>query len=175
MNEKNWSLWRHAAVTQCKQSKLRDTQLEEWEEVLPSPPMRSDSLRRTLTSSGLLSLGLWTHERNITGPTFIQATAVSLLPPSVGLYSLLSGTDLSKADCSLHGLWLFLYPCMRPWFRLVLAFARVWCGGGTRFSLRSCLELCHHPQRVPVRVNARVCVCVLSDGCCSLRLHTAVK
>lgn len=87
MNEKNWSLWRHAAVTQCKQSKLRDTQLEEWEEVLPSPPMRSDSLRRTLTSSGLLSLGLWTHQRNITGPTSTQATTVSLPPPSVGLYS----------------------------------------------------------------------------------------
>ncbi len=44
------------SVTQRRQSELRDTQLEEWEEVLPSPPMLSDSLRRNLTSGGVSSL-----------------------------------------------------------------------------------------------------------------------
>lgn len=47
MNEKNWKIWAGdvaCAVTSrtVTQPELRDTQLEEWEEVLPSPPMLPD-------------------------------------------------------------------------------------------------------------------------------------
>lgn len=63
-------------------SELRDTQLEEWEEVLPSPPMLSDSpsSRTNLSSGGVLSLDSPLTWRNIRKLTFIRPPAVSLLP-----------------------------------------------------------------------------------------------
>lgn len=81
---KNWSLHSlyymtsHAGPPSCRQSKLRDTQMEEWEEVLPSPPMLSDSLssRTNLTSSGVLSLDVKLYQRNITGLTLVESRAL---------------------------------------------------------------------------------------------------
>lgn len=63
-------------------SELRDTQLEEWEEVLPSPPMLSDSpsSRTNLSTGGVLSLDSPLTWRNIRKLTFIRPPAVSLLP-----------------------------------------------------------------------------------------------
>lgn len=77
------------AVTQCRQSELRDTQLEEWEEVLTiTPPCSPDSARaERLTSGGLSSppdSGL--SGGNITELTFVQSEP---LPAHVGPCSLL--------------------------------------------------------------------------------------
>lgn len=75
------------AVTQCRQSELRDTQLEEWEEVLTiTPPCSPDSARaERLTSGGLSSpLDSGLSDGNITELTFVQSEP---LPAHVGLCS----------------------------------------------------------------------------------------
>ncbi|KAK9532343.1 hypothetical protein VZT92_009731 [Zoarces viviparus] len=77
----------HSDVThgspQCRQSELRDTQLEEWEEVLASPPMLPDSpgCRRNPTSSTVPSLDFFKLTSGIFNDTnFVQAAGVSSLP-----------------------------------------------------------------------------------------------
>lgn len=50
-----------------------DTPMEEWEEVLPSPPMLSESLSsRTNLTSGVLSLSSKVKQRIITEPTLLE-------------------------------------------------------------------------------------------------------
>lgn len=170
-------------VTQRRQSELRDTQLEEWEEVLTSPPMRSDSPRRNLTSGGVLSLDFERTSRNITGLTFslffvcFKPRASLSLQQSTSV-CFLGGLILEK----LHGLWLFCIPACAP-FLLARSVSCVRVVRGRNVAFCACVSLFVESSVQCVCNRACMCACVcvyyrdgaLSEGCCPFRFVHGCK